>query len=830
MPNISQMASDLRALPDQALASELQNPTGLVPSYLVLGELQRRQLMRQAAQKQQQQGSSGSVLDDVVRSMQAQQPPQGLPPAPAGMTPPRMGQAPMPGAMTPQQMGMAQGGVIRKADGGDMEDDDTEDDGGTDTALGPFVDLGRTGTPAAPTVDDWIDKYSTQFGVNPNMARAIMAQESGGKKDALSNKGAIGRFQLMPGTARDLGVDPNDPEDNVKGGIQYFSQLRKRYGGDDRRALAAYNAGPGAVDRYGGIPPFEQTQNYVPAVLGRFEQLNWTNPPLSSSARQLLASAVASAAPQAGAAAPETAAPETAAPQTDAATGDAARADQDQTTPTFEVTAHPGRIHQNIDDLEKQKAGILDQMGKLPDPYAQSNIRGMLQDRLDNLTRVADMRAATINQLQGQVLQRYQNPNPWEFLARIGAGMGASRSLSLPLMFAEGVGQAWQARDADEQRQMQDYDALEKMREGIYSGVESQRGRMDQIMAGLAEHQANTVEANRKLLQDQFNRLNTEQNQWKAKLVPSNKLEPLSNPDDYSSEDVTHALDLQAKAHGWNTNRQQVERAAIQALAARGDQWVPGGQFGSAYDQFLAKYPGEAQMLDVKASKFAPSDIASFAQTAAKEPAALYDPKVVPKDAVTAVRAYMTANNMRVPVQPPNKTLHDSAALATRTLAHLDRLNAFAQDPWMVENVFGPWAGRMAKGEEQVGMDQLALKGATPQQTRDTQNLLTSLNYLRMLEGKGLLGGRPAAQLMQQLMATSPDVHQTINRFLGAMDATRASANLAIQADRDHMYGTQSINTVPAGAQVAQDASGRRIMRTAPGQPWRFMDTGEVVK
>ena len=115
MPDISQMTSQLRGLPDQALQSELQHPTGVVPSYLVLAEAQRRQLMRQAAQKEQASGQSGTVMDDVVRNMMAGQPSEQGPPPPAGMTPPKQGQGapqapPMPGAQPPSQMGMARGG------------------------------------------------------------------------------------------------------------------------------------------------------------------------------------------------------------------------------------------------------------------------------------------------------------------------------------------------------------------------------------------------------------------------------------------------------------------------------------------------------------------------------------------------------------------------------------------------------------------------------------------------------------------------------------------------------------------------------------------------
>ena len=85
----------------------------------------------------------------------------------------------------------------------------------------------------------------------------------------ISPAGAIGEMQLMPSTARSLGVDPWDTRDNFRGGAIYLGSLMHRYDGDLIRALAAYNAGPGAVDRYGGVPPYRETRAYVAAIMNR---------------------------------------------------------------------------------------------------------------------------------------------------------------------------------------------------------------------------------------------------------------------------------------------------------------------------------------------------------------------------------------------------------------------------------------------------------------------------------------------------------------------------------------------------------------------------------
>ncbi len=104
-------------------------------------------------------------------------------------------------------------------------------------------------------------------GIPPDLFLRLVNQESGFNPGAASPAGAIGLTQLMPGTARELGVDPNDPMQNLDGGARYLKQQYDQFG-DWSKALAAYNAGPGAVLKYGGTPPYEETQNYVASIMG----------------------------------------------------------------------------------------------------------------------------------------------------------------------------------------------------------------------------------------------------------------------------------------------------------------------------------------------------------------------------------------------------------------------------------------------------------------------------------------------------------------------------------------------------------------------------------
>ena len=117
------------------------------------------------------------------------------------------------------------------------------------------------------TTEEMLLTSAQKYGVNPSLVRAVAIAESDMNQSALSPVGAIGVMQLMPETAASLGVNPYDEAQNIEGGTIYLRQMLDKFNGNVPYALAAYNAGPDAVQKYGGIPPYSETQNYVGRIM-----------------------------------------------------------------------------------------------------------------------------------------------------------------------------------------------------------------------------------------------------------------------------------------------------------------------------------------------------------------------------------------------------------------------------------------------------------------------------------------------------------------------------------------------------------------------------------
>lgn len=142
------------------------------------------------------------------------------------------------------------------------------------TAMTPAPAIATTpaAAPGATPFAAEISAAAARNGVDPSLLTGLIRAESNFDPGATSPAGAQGLTQLMPGTAAGLGVtNPLDPVQSIEGGARYLRQQLDRFGGDVTKALAAYNAGPGAVERFGGVPPYEETQNYVRRVLGYAE-------------------------------------------------------------------------------------------------------------------------------------------------------------------------------------------------------------------------------------------------------------------------------------------------------------------------------------------------------------------------------------------------------------------------------------------------------------------------------------------------------------------------------------------------------------------------------
>jgi soluble lytic murein transglycosylase-like protein len=142
-----------------------------------------------------------------------------------------------------------------------------------------YADMSTPGGGESGEYSSLIEQAAARNGLDPAVLHGLIEQESGFNPNATSSAGATGLTQLMPSTASSLGVaNPLNPGESIEGGARYLSQLMTEFGGNTEDALAAYNAGPGAVEQYGGVPPYAETQSYVTNVLANAEAYRQSHP------------------------------------------------------------------------------------------------------------------------------------------------------------------------------------------------------------------------------------------------------------------------------------------------------------------------------------------------------------------------------------------------------------------------------------------------------------------------------------------------------------------------------------------------------------------------
>jgi soluble lytic murein transglycosylase-like protein len=139
-------------------------------------------------------------------------------------------------------------------------------------AAAPAMPASSAAHPKAGNLKEMIDSVAKKYDLPPEFIRSVIATESAYQPNAVSPKGAVGLMQLMPATAKAYGADARDPAQNLEAGTRHLRDLLVQYDGDSARALAAYNAGAGAVNKYNGVPPYSETQNYVYRVINRYKK------------------------------------------------------------------------------------------------------------------------------------------------------------------------------------------------------------------------------------------------------------------------------------------------------------------------------------------------------------------------------------------------------------------------------------------------------------------------------------------------------------------------------------------------------------------------------